>query len=176
MIQPNPEIEVIINSAGENAKKYNHEYVRLEHLLHAMVSYKPFYELLVNFGIDVNNVIKDINDYHDRADYLISKDLDCNPKKTHALERVFNRALTQVLFTGRSHMQVLDLFVSIQGEGNSHAHYFMMKHGMDRQKLVEFYNENYQENKGRKNATKQRATEILNEYCDDLNQIGRAHV
>jgi ATP-dependent Clp protease ATP-binding subunit ClpA len=170
MIQPNPEIEVIINAAGENAKKYNHEYVTLEHLLHAMITYKPFYDLLANFGIDVVGVVKDINDFHDRANYLISKELDVNPKKTHALERVFNRALTQVLFTGRTHMQVIDLFVSIANESNSHASYFMIRHGMDRQKIADFFQENYQEGKGRKNATKQRATEVLNEYCEDLNQ------
>ena len=170
MIQPNPEIEVIINAAGENAKKYNHEYVTLEHLLHATITYKPFFDLLVTFGIDVVSVIKDINDFHDRANYLISKDLDANPKKTHALERVFNRALTQVLFTGRTHMQVIDLFVSIANEQNSHASYFMIRHGMDRQKIADFFQENYQEGKGRKNATKQRATEVLNEYCEDLNQ------
>jgi ATP-dependent Clp protease ATP-binding subunit ClpA len=173
MIQPNPEIEVIIAAAGENAKRYNHQYVTLEHLLHAMVTYKPFNDLLVKFGIDVNSLIKDLNDFHDDAAYMISKESDCNPKKTHALERVFNRSLTQVLFSGRAYMQVIDLFASIQGESNSHASYFMAKHGMDRNKLIEFYNENYQESKGRKNATKQRATEILKEYCDDLNQAAK---
>lgn len=170
MIQPNPEIEVIITAAGENAKKYNHSYVTLEHLLHAMVTYKPFNELLSKFGINVTSLIADINDFHDRADYLVSKDRDVNPKKTHALERVFNRALTQVLFSGRNYMQVIDLFLSVVGENNSHAGYFMLKYGMDRQKLIEFYNENYSEGKSRKTATKQRATEVLNEYCDDLNQ------
>ena len=138
--------------------------------MHATITYKPFFDLLVTFGIDVVSVIKDINDFHDRANYLISKDLDANPKKTHALERVFNRALTQVLFTGRTHMQVIDLFVSIANEQNSHASYFMIRHGMDRQKIADFFQENYQEGKGRKNATKQRATEVLNEYCEDLNQ------
>jgi ATP-dependent Clp protease ATP-binding subunit ClpA len=170
MIQPNPEIEIIINAAGENAKKYNHAYVTLEHLLHAMVTYKPFNELLNKFGINVTSLIQDINDFHDRADYLVSKELDVNPKKTHALERVFNRALTQVLFSGRNYMQVIDLFLSVVGENNSHAGYFMLKYGMDRQKLIEFYNENYSEGKSRKSAGKQRATEVLNEYCDDLNQ------
>ena len=174
MITPNPEIEVIISSATENAKRYNHEYVTLEHLLHAMVTYKPMNELLSKFGINVVNLVHDLNDFHDNANYMISKDLDVNPKKTHALERVFNRALTQVLFSGRAYMQVIDLFLSIQGESNSHATYFMAKHGIDRNKLVEFYNENYQENKGRKSATKQRATEILKEYCDDLNEVARA--
>jgi ATP-dependent Clp protease ATP-binding subunit ClpA len=173
MITPNPEIEVIINAAGDNAKKYNHEYVTLEHLLFAMVSYKPFNDLLNQFGVDTASLLIDINTYHANADYLVSKDVDVNPKKTHALERTFNRALTQVLFSGRNYMQVIDLYLSLLGETNSHAAYFLARHGIDRTKLLEFYKENYQENSGRKNASKQRAAEILKEYCEDLTEQAR---
>jgi ATP-dependent Clp protease ATP-binding subunit ClpA len=174
MIQPNPEIEVIITSAGDNAKKYNHSYVTLEHLLHAMITYKPFYDLLDKFGVDVDTMIREVNDFHDRAVYLVSREDDITPKKTHCLERVFNRALTQVLFSGRNHMQIIDLMLSISGEQNSHAAYFILKAGIERSKLVEFYNQHYQENKGRRNATKQRALEVLKEYCDDLNEEAQA--
>jgi len=173
MITPNPEIEVIINAAGDNAKKYNHEYVTLEHLLYAIVTYKPFNELLTKFGVDTNSLILDINTYHANADYLVSKDVDVNPKKTHALERTFNRALTQVLFSGRNYMQVIDLYLSLMGETNSHAAFFLLRHGIDRAKFLEFYKEHYQENAGRKNATKQRATEVLKEYCEDLTEQAR---
>lgn len=173
MITPNPEIEVIINAAGDNAKKYNHEYVTLEHLLFAMVSYKPFNDLLIQFGVDAASLLIDINTYHANADYLVSKDVDVNPKKTHALERTFNRALTQVLFSGRNYMQVIDLYLSLLGETNSHAAYFLARHGIDRTKFLEFYKEHYQENSGRKNASKQRATEILKEYCEDLTEQAR---
>ncbi len=173
MITPNPEIEVIINAAGDNAKKYNHEYVTLEHLLFAMVSYKPFNDLLNQFGVDTASLLIDINTYHANADYLISKEADFNPKKTHALERTFNRALTQVLFSGRNYMQVIDLYLSLLGETNSHAAYFLARHGIDRTKLLEFYKEHYQENSGRKNASKQRAAEILKEYCEDLTEQAR---
>ena len=47
MIQPNPEIEVVIANATELAKKFNHEYVTLEHLAHGLVCYKPFHDLLL---------------------------------------------------------------------------------------------------------------------------------
>jgi ATP-dependent Clp protease ATP-binding subunit ClpA len=170
MIQPNPEIEVIITSASENAKKYNHEYVTLEHLLHAVLTYKPFGDLLVAFGANVEGIVHDINDYHDNAHWLVAKLDDTEPKKTHALERVFNRALTQVLFTGRGHMQVIDLFISISSEANSHASYFIIKAGIERGKIVDFYNENYREGRQRKSAHKQQALAVLKEYCDDLNE------
>ena len=170
MIQANPEIELIISAAGDNAKRHKHEYVTLEHLLYAILNYRPFGDLLKNFGTDVDAILSDIDSYNSRFDNgNQTDDEDLQPKKTHALERVFNRSLTQVLLSGRNHMQVMDLFLSITGEQNSHAAYFIIKHGIDRSKIVEFYNENYKEGNSRKNASKQRAIEVLKEYCDDLN-------
>ena len=168
MIHANPEIELIISAAGENAKSLNHEYVTLEHLLHAIIEYKPFNEMLKNFGVDVNRMLDDVNQYLIGNKHIESEFTDA-PKKTHALERVFNRALTQVLFSGRQQMQIIDIFISITAENNSHAAYYIMRSGVDREKLVEFYKHNYQEGRNRKNAMVNRATEILEEYCDDLN-------
>ena len=118
-IQPNPEIEVIVSAAVKSAKEFNHEYVHLEHLLKATVSFKPFYDLLVNFGCEVDALIEDIDQYLQGQTYLVSKDSNHEPKKTHALERVFNRAFTQVLFSGRSHIQVIDIFLSRSEEHTS---------------------------------------------------------
>ncbi len=171
MIQPNPEIEVIVNSATDSAKSLNHEYVTLEHLLKALVSFKPFNELLKNFGGDIDALVQDVDEYLHKQLYLISTDEACVPKKTHALERVFNRAFTQVLFSGRSHIQVIDLFLSISSESNSHAAYFMVKYGLDRAKIVEYYNDNYQESKGKKVAGNIKANEVLAEYCTNLNEL-----
>ena len=120
MIQPNPEIEVIIDAATAKAKYYNHEYVTLEHVLFGIVTYEPFNKLLDNYGVDVQGLAQDIETYLSEQTHLISE-TQTNPRRTHRLEHVMNRALTQVLFSGRNHMQVMDLFLGITGETNSHA-------------------------------------------------------
>jgi ATP-dependent Clp protease ATP-binding subunit ClpA len=173
-IQPNPEIEVIVSAAINSAKEHNHEYVSLEHLLKGTVQFKPFNELLVAFGVDVDALVLDLDLYLASQKYLVSQEEHCEPKKTHALERVFNRAFTQVLFSGRSHIQVVDLFLSLTNESNSHAAYFMIKYGMDRNKLIEFYNENYQEAKSKKTASKMRAMDVLDQYCTNLSESAAA--
>ena len=174
MIQANPEIELIINAAGENAKRHKHEYVTLEHLLFAIINYKPFGDLLRSYGTEIDVMLDELEIYNNRLDTgnLLDEE-DYQPKKTHALERVFNRSLTQVLFSGRNHMQVMDLFLSLTGEQNSHAAYFITKYGIDRAKFIEYYNDHYKEGSSRKNAGKQRALEILKEYCDDLNELAK---
>jgi len=174
MIQANPEIELIINAAGENAKRHKHEYVTLEHLLFAIINYKPFGDLLRSYGTEIDVMLNEVEVYNNRLDTgNLCYEEDYQPKKTHALERVFNRSLTQVLFSGRNHMQVMDLFLSLTGEQNSHAAYFITKYGIDRAKFIEYYNDHYKEGSSRKNAGKQRALEILKEYCDDLNELAK---
>jgi ATP-dependent Clp protease ATP-binding subunit ClpA len=170
MLQPNPEIEVIVTSAIKSARELNHEYVTLEHLLKGIVTYKPFADLLVAYGVDIDAMEIDINDYLVAQQYLVSSTPNVEPKKTHGLERMFNRAATQVLFSGRSHVQVIDVFLSIVSETNSHASYFILKYGMDRTNLVEFYNQNYQEGKAKKTATRIRADDVLAQYCSNLNE------
>ena len=170
-MQHNPEIEIIITTASEVAKKYNHEYVTVEHLTYGLITFKPFYELLNSFGCDTQGLIIDIEDYLSKQTQIVSKIPDTIPKKTTSLERVFNRAVTQVLFSNRNHVQVIDVFLSIAVESNSHSSYFFIKYGLDKGKVTDFYNDNYVESKiGRRaNSMSVHADEILNEYCTNLN-------
>ena len=174
MLQTNPEINTIIETATESAATKNHEYVTLEHLLLAMVNHPPFKHIIEQFGADADGLIEDLESYLDNQTYLISQGYDIVPKKTHSLERVFNRAFTQVLFSGRQHMQVIDLFLSIMSEEKSHARHYLVKYGLDRKKLVEFWNANYTEQKEKKKSKTGAADSILQEYCDNLNELAEA--
>ena len=169
MINHNPEIEVIIANATDLSKKFNHEYVTLEHLAHGLISFKPFYDLITQFGVDADAFLSDLEDYLQKQTYISSVEDSNVPKKTHSLERVFNRAFTQVLFSGRNHVQVIDIFLSISSETNSQASYFFIKYGLERSQIIEYYNQHYVESKGRKVAANVRADDVLREYCDNLN-------
>ena len=141
MLQTSPEIDVIIEAATQYAANKNHEYVTLEHLAHGIVSFKPFNDLLIAFGCDTIGLLADIDDYLSKQTFMTSSHEDHIPKKTHSLERIFNRAFTQVLFSGREMMEPIDLFLSLSQEPNSHAAYFLLKWGIKRKELIDFYNE-----------------------------------
>jgi len=168
MLQTDPEIDHIVAEATEMAKRYNHEYVTLEHVFLSMVRYEPFRSFLVEYGADVEGIDADIDAYLLGQISLITTQGD--PKKTHALERVFNRAFTQVLFSARTHIQLMDLFLSIHAENNSFAHYFMVKYGLDRSKLIEMYNTSYKSSASKSVASNAQADKILEHYCDNLNK------
>jgi ATP-dependent Clp protease ATP-binding subunit ClpA len=173
MLQTNPEIDHIVAEATELARHLSHEYVTLEHVFLGMVRYDPFRDFLIEYGADVEGLDADLEAYLLEQTLLIS--INGDPKKTHALERVFNRAFTSVLFSGRTHVQVLDLFLSIHAEGNnSYAHYFMVKYGLDRATLVEMYSKIYKVDASKAVATSNQADKILEHYCENLNKQAEA--
>ena len=97
--------------------------------------------------------------------------VDAKPRKTQAVERVLNRALTQVLFSARRNLTIIDLIISMSQETSSHAAYFMLKYGIeDRDDLIKYYGEHYNVKSGRRVANDKKATELLREYCTDLNE------
>ena len=173
-MQNNPEIEHIINTACVLAKDYKHEYVTLEHLLIALIESKNFNKLVTDYGVDVENLLRDLYDYIGRQTHLVNEiKPDLTPMRTHSLERVFNRAFTQVLFSARDQMEPIDLFLSISQEPNSHAAYFMLKWGINRKQLIDFFAEQNSDrfNRAKKveSTKKDFADKILAEYCTDLN-------
>jgi len=170
MLHTNPDIETIIEAATDLAVAKNHEYVTLEHLLLAMAKHVPFYKILVEFGGDVDQLIEDVDNYLNQQTYLKTNSNDSTPKKTHSLERVFNRAYTQVLFSGRQSMQIIDLYLSIMSEDKSHACYFLNKYGYDRAKLINYWNDAHSNAKGKKKS-RNAVDAILDEYCTNLSDL-----
>jgi ATP-dependent Clp protease ATP-binding subunit ClpA len=161
----NPEIEQIVESAVRIAHNYRHEYVLTEHVLMAMIRHESFRQVLIKFGVDVDHFEQDLDNYL-RGLINLVKNTNQPPRKTNALERTFQRALTQVLFSGRKSVATVDLYLSLMAETNSHAHYFLLKYGVKKAEFVEFWNANQSQVAAR--ITEQQATEILTEYCTSL--------
>lgn len=172
MYDPNPEIDTIIDSASVKAVSKSHEYVTLEHLAWAMVTHKSFHDILAKFGVDVGQLADELEAYLNKQTFLVNKGYDIVPKKTHSLERVINRALTQVLFNGRQVMEIIDVYLSIMVEEKSWARYAFVKYGMERSRLVMFWNENYIAITDKKKP-KGAVEKLLEEHCGDLNELAR---
>ena len=170
-MQDNPEIDAIIEGAVQIAQTWKHEYVLTEHLLLSLIRHNPFRKTLSKYGCDVAMLETELCGYLDSLQSLVKNETDLTPRKTTALERVFNRALTQVLFTGRRQVVTIDLYLAIMGEGNSNAQYFLLKYGVHKAEFVEFWTKNYKSEKSAAGMNHQQATEVLEEYCTSLSSL-----
>ncbi len=171
-----PEIENIIEQAIAFAKERRHQYCTIEHLLLALITHSPFKKCLDSFGADTDLMSQEVASYLDSLHAIELKNLTVDqvqPRKTNSLERVMNRSVTQVLFTGRRQVTTIDLYLSMASEGNSHAHYFLLKYGVNKQEFVNHWQKTY---KGSEFVTKLsdgQADEILEEYTINLSDLAR---
>lgn len=171
-----PEIESIIEKAVDLAKQRNHQYCTVEHLLLALISYAPFQKCIGSFGIDADTMSKEVITYLDNLKYIelsVSEGQEIQPRKTNSLERVMNRSVTQVLFTGRKVVTTIDLYLSIMAEGNSHAQYFLLKHGFVKNEFVPFWQKHYKGTQADVKLTDEQADNILEEYTINLTQLAK---
>ncbi len=166
-----PEIENIIEQSISYAKEHKHEYVTIEHLLLGLITFAPFKKCLTSFGCETDLMIDEIRAYLHSLTSIERSD-NTTPRKTNALERVMNRSVTQVLFTGRRQVTTIDLYLSIISEGNTHAHYFLLKYGVTKQEFLAHWQKHYKGGEFQ-TLTDTQADEILEQYTTDLTDLAR---
>ena len=184
MLEANEGLENIFENAVKEAEKRRHEYVTIEHVLLSLVKDQSIGTILHDFKIKVGSLIKDIEDYLDtKCNDIVAKGKEpMTPRKTASLERLMNRAFTQALFQGRQDVSSVDILISIFAEKKSYAAFFLKKHQVNKQDLMDLVStetildegiagmggpgEAGPEQKLRPNQ----ADRILKSYCENLNQ------
>ena len=143
MVEPSDNLQAVFERAIETAKKLHHEYLTIEHLMFAMLADESFSVALTGFGSNTDALKQDLTDYlQNKCSEFTIPDVVVKPKKTQSVERVLNRAFTQVLFNGRQQIEPTDVFLSMFGEKRSWAFYYINKNGIDKDKFNDYINNN----------------------------------
>ena len=184
MLEANEGLENIFENAVKEAEKRRHEYVTIEHVLLSLIKDQSIGTVLHDFKVQVGALIKDVEDYLDtKCNDIVAKGSEpMTPRKTASLERLMNRAFTQALFQGRQDVSSVDILISIFSEKKSYAAFFLKKHQVNKQDLIDLVStetildegmagmsgpgEAGPEQKLRPNQ----ADRILKSYCENLNQ------
>ena len=184
MLEANEGLEKIFEDAVKEAEKRKHEYVTIEHVLLSLIKDQHIGTVLHDFKVNVGALIKDVEDYLDtKCNDIISKGTGpVAPRKTASLERLMNRAFTQALFQGRQDVSSVDILISIFAEKKSYAAFFLKKHQVDKQDLIDLVSTETildegmaamggaQEQGGEQKLRPNQADRILKSYCENLNQ------
>jgi ATP-dependent Clp protease ATP-binding subunit ClpA len=184
MLEANEGLENIFENAVKEAEKRKHEYVTIEHVLLALVKDETIGTTLTEFKVNVGALIKDIEDYLDtKCKDIVAKGAEpMTPRKTASLERLMNRAFTQALFQGRQDVSSIDILISIFSEKKSYAAFFLKKHQVNKQDLMDMVSTETildegmaglggaEPHKGEQKLRPNQADRILKSYCENLNQ------
>ena len=139
MVEPSKELQLVFDKSIRDARKLQHEYVTLEHLLFAMMCSDQFFELLKGYGADVDYIKSNLEHFlKTSCDEIKTEETKHKPKKTQSVERVLNRAFTQVLFAGRPEITLSDVLLSMIAEKKSHVSYYLEKGGIEKDRFAEY--------------------------------------
>ena len=138
MLEPNKDLEQIFEHAVQVASLNNHEYVTLEHFLFSMLNNDNFNGILTAYGADTTELKNSLELFiQTELVDLVNPNIE-KPKKTNTVDRMLNRAFTQVLFSGRQIIEPLDCFISLFAEKKSHALYFVRKANIEKDQFLNF--------------------------------------
>jgi ATP-dependent Clp protease ATP-binding subunit ClpA len=139
MVEPSNSLQLVFEKSIKDAKKLQHEYVTLEHLVFAMLCEENFYNVVKGFGSDVDYLKKNLEHYlTTKLDDIKIEETKYKPKKTQTVERVLNRAFTQVLFQGLPEIDLTDVLVSTLAEKKSMAVYYLEESGITKEAFAEY--------------------------------------
>jgi len=170
MVEPSDNLQAVFERAIETAKKLHHEYLTIEHLLCAMLMEESFFTTLQEFGSKPDNLKAQLLDYlQNKCGEITVQDVVVKPKKTQSVERVLNRAFTQVLFNGRQRIEPTDVFLAMLGEKRSWVFYFVALAEIDKDKFASFLNSSNEEVEEEQESGGQ-SGKILNSYTTNLNE------
>src|SRR5512138_2560800 len=136
MVTVSKELQQTLQAAVAEARRRRHEYVTLEHLLHAMTKDKVASEVLLACGADLKLLQKELEDYLDRTLEALAAAQD--PEQTAAFQRVLQRAAWHVQGSGRTELNGGDVLVAITRERGSHAVYLLEKQGVRRLDILQY--------------------------------------
>ena len=178
MIEPSQHLQQIFEHSVEVAKKLNHEYITIEHIVFGIVSDQESYTLLESFGADVAFIKTNLDHYlKNNMNDIRTTDPNVKPKKTNSVERVLNRCFTQVLFSGRQRMEVADVIISVLAEKNSFGYYFLSKGGVTKERFIKFFQENVvieeEEETDHRPVNVNQIDKILNQFCTNLSLLAK---
>jgi len=174
MLEPNSNLEAIFERAVNVAVKNQHEYITLEHFLWSMVVDENFNEILKNYGAEVDELKSNLENFIDKElNDIKTEKPEVKPKKTNTVERMLNRAFTQVLFSGRQVIDPIDCFISLFAEKKSFANFYMRKAKIDKDSFIKWINEENAKEEGEEGQEGGRiqvrdGDRMLQKYCVNL--------
>jgi ATP-dependent Clp protease ATP-binding subunit ClpA len=170
MVEPSETLQLVFEKAIKDAKKLKHEYVTLEHLLFSMMCEENFYNIIKGLEIDPDYLKSNLEHYlTNKLDDIKTEESKYKPKKTQTVERVLNRAFTQVLFNGRPYIELTDVLLSILAEKKSMANYYLEESGISKDNFAEYLNSEVDE-VVEQEETSGAGQKALKQYTTNLNE------
>ncbi|MEK6735606.1 MAG: ATP-dependent Clp protease ATP-binding subunit ClpA [Pseudomonadota bacterium] len=137
-----PDLEVSLHMAFVESRQKRYEFITVEHLLLAMLDNASAAEVLNACLVDIEDLRALLLDHIARHTPVINGEGDVDTQPTLGFQRVIQRAILHVQSSGKKEVTGANVLVSIFGEKDSHAVYFLQQKGVTRLDVVNYISHN----------------------------------
>jgi ATP-dependent Clp protease ATP-binding subunit ClpA len=132
------ELETTLNTAFQAAREKRHEFMTVEHLLLALLDNTAAAHVLKACGADISALRDKLTLFLDETTPRLSRRDDRDTQPTIGFQRVLQRAVLHVQSSGKKEVSGANVLVSIFGERESQAVYYLEKQQVTRLDVVNF--------------------------------------
>lgn len=151
------EVQSVVDVAIREAILRRHEYIAVEHLLYSILQHETGSTIISQCGGDVDRLLKELLRFFvenipelpvkissqptpspSKKANPSQQEEDPSPIQTLGFRRVIERAMNQVVSSGKDELEIGDLLAAILLEQDSHAAYILKKQGITRLNLLNY--------------------------------------
>ncbi|HLM61377.1 MAG TPA: Clp protease N-terminal domain-containing protein, partial [Pyrinomonadaceae bacterium] len=132
------ELEETLSYAVDEAVKYKHEYVTLEHLLYALLEDTAARDILFNCGAKIEEIAKALEDYF--ADVLekMPAKVKQMPELTSTFQATIQYAILQAEGSGQKNVDGGNILAALYQAEQSYAVYLLKQQGVSRLDILNY--------------------------------------
>jgi ATP-dependent Clp protease ATP-binding subunit ClpA len=131
-------LQIALRNAFEEAARYRHEYVTLEHLLNSLVDDRRTGHALTACGADLRKLRKQLEKFLSEEVEKLPENVEVPPQQTLSVERVLRRAAIHVMSSEQEAIDGTAVLIEIFEEPESYAVYVLKKAGVTQFDLKQY--------------------------------------
>jgi len=133
------ELELSLNRAFTEARSKRHEYMTVEHLLLSLIDDESSAKALMNYGVDLKSLKRDLINFIDSTTpTFLEDDPEIETQPTLGFQRVLQRSVFHVQASGKKEVLGVNVLVAMFSEEDSEAVRLLEKQKISRLDLVEY--------------------------------------
>ncbi len=132
------ELEETLSFAVDEAVKYKHEFVTLEHLLFALLEDGSAREILFNCGAQIDELGRALTEYFENVLEKMPYDVKAMPELTSTFQSTISYAVLQAEGSGQGAVDGGNILASMYQAEQSYAVYLLLQQGVSRLDILNY--------------------------------------
>ena len=132
------DLQLSIFAAFSEAKRRRHEFLTVEHILHALLYNDHAQHTLKSLSVNLHELRGNLDKFLNQKSLQLPDGIKRDPIETPAFQRVIQRAVMHVQSAEKEKVDAGDVLVAIMQEKESHACVFLTAGGLTQLELMRY--------------------------------------